>query len=87
MYAQPGLTESGGHDAQDLWSDGDFQPCLLAINSTQKDWLGEFFGAPKSVLPVMENSYLVLRWNVGNTLLVLALLGLAYLWFTSKDPG
>ena len=64
-----------------------FSLALLAINSTQKDRLGEFFGAPKSVLPLMENSYLVLRWNVGNTLLVLVFLGLAYLWFTSKDPG
>ncbi len=58
---------------------------LLAINITQKDWLGEFFGSPISFIPLGKDAYMTLQWNFGNTLLILLCVGFSYLWLSSKN--
>jgi uncharacterized protein YcbX len=60
---------------------------LLAISATQADWLAVFFGSPVTVIPVNDEAYVAIRWNLGNTVLVLLSLGLAYLWLSSDNSN
>jgi hypothetical protein len=60
---------------------------LLAISTARGDWLGAFFESPKTVIRLNDETDVTIRWFVGNVVLTLLALRLAYLWRSTGKPN
>jgi len=64
-----------------------FSLALLAISVAQRDWLAAFFASPVTVIPLGDHSYVTIQWLLGNIVLGLLSLRLAFLWRSAERPG
>jgi hypothetical protein len=59
---------------------------LLAISAAQGDWLAAYFESPVTVIRLNDKT-VTIEWFVGNIILTLLALRLAYLWRVTDDSS
>lgn len=60
---------------------------LLAISAAQGDWLGAFFESPVTVIRLNDKTEVTIQWFLGNIVLTLLALRLAYLWRSTGNSN